>query len=109
MARIRIPKQRFMIEAWEEHPDHSLSEITTIARKLEKEYRALRTELYYEQAGMCACCGNWIPKTVATLDHIIPWALGGPATWGNAQMMCRTCNGSKSDNVPEDLKDKAHV
>ena len=35
------------------------------------------------------------------LDHIVPLSKGGTHTWGNVTLLCRACNGSKSDAMPE--------
>ena len=31
-------------------------------------------------------------------DHIVPWSKGGKTIPENLQMLCRRCNGMKSDN-----------
>ena len=31
-------------------------------------------------------------------DHIVPWSKGGHTIAANCQMLCRRCNGVKSDH-----------
>lgn len=33
-------------------------------------------------------------------DHVIPYSAGGRTTWENLQLLCGSCNLSKSDRVP---------
>lgn len=35
-------------------------------------------------------------------DHIVPWTRGGLTTWENLQLLCRSCNLAKYNNVPDD-------
>jgi len=57
-------------------------------------YRRIRDR----QGARCSCCGTTFlngPKE-ETLDHVIPWRLGGdpPGGW-NWQLLCRRCNSAK--------------
>lgn len=46
----------------------------------------------------CAACGANLNSTQETLDHVIPWRLGGdPAEGANWQILCEICNSGKSD------------
>jgi len=57
-------------------------------------YRKLRTS----QGARCRVCGTEFSegKKEETLDHVIPWRLGGdpPGGW-NWQLLCRRCNSAK--------------
>ncbi len=61
--------------------------------------------VYERDHGVCAYCGKNIPIAAATLDHVIPQALGGPSTWENLVTACRRCNGRKGCRTP----DQAHM
>lgn len=65
--------------------------------------------IYLKAGGICAACGitTQHPQTPrseraekrydwATLDHIKPLSQGGTHTWDNAQLLCLSCNSSKS-------------
>jgi 5-methylcytosine-specific restriction endonuclease McrA len=41
----------------------------------------------------CTECGS---TDDLTADHIVPLARGGPSEMSNVQILCRSCNGSKS-------------
>jgi len=40
------------------------------------------------------------------LDHIVPLSKGGTHTWGNVTLLCRACNQSKSDEMPDWIDDR---
>jgi len=42
-------------------------------------------------------CGKLLRWENATIDHIIPWSLGGPTDISNAQLMCKRHNSMKRD------------
>lgn len=96
-------KDRCLIEVRRQYPHLAYAEAKVIAKAKWEDVKRLRAQLYYEQAGHCGDCGNWIPKRLATFEHIIPYSLGGPETWGNGLMLCRRCNHRKGNNVPKDL------
>lgn len=52
---------------------------------------------YEEQAHKCPCCGKEFPFEEMQGDHIVPWSKGGHTVYENLQMLCRECNGEKSD------------
>lgn len=59
---------------------------------------------------LCKCCGvktPWthrgtIKPTAPELDHIIPLSQGGTHTRANVQLLCRGCNGTKSNGTAND-------
>lgn len=61
-------------------------------------YRSIRAK----QGARCACCGCLfgLGDKEETLDHVIPWRLGGdpPGGW-NWQLLCKRCNGAKDTLV----------
>ena len=48
----------------------------------------------------CVYCGTWMPYLLATIDHVIPVAEGGPSTFENSALSCRECNHSKGGFQP---------
>lgn len=56
--------------------------------------------LYAQQGGKCAYCGKSLPLCKATLDHVVPKCMGGPATRENQKIACKACNGKKADKPP---------
>lgn len=53
---------------------------------------------YEEQGGVCPKCGGTFEYKDMAGDHIVPWSAGGHTVVSNLQMLCRRCNGIKSDN-----------
>ena len=57
----------------------------------------MKREAYERQNGICPKCNQYFEFDQMEGDHIIPWAKGGKTTAENCQMLCRRCNGVKSD------------
>ena len=57
----------------------------------------MKREAYERQKGVCVKCKKHFDFEQMQGDHIIPWAKGGKTTAENCQMLCRKCNGIKSD------------
>ena len=54
--------------------------------------------------GVTPCgCGKWLTKDEATIDHKIPWILGGRTDDDNAQILCRECNSAKGSKIISEL------
>ena len=52
---------------------------------------------YERQKGKCPKCGKHYAIEEMEGDHIVPWSKGGKTVPENLQMLCRRCNGLKSD------------
>ena len=52
---------------------------------------------YSRQNGICPICGEHFAFEEMEGDHIKPWSKGGQTTPDNCQMLCKACNGKKSD------------
>lgn len=52
---------------------------------------------YSKQEGRCAVCHRNFPYSDMAGDHIKPWSKGGLTVPENCQMLCKECNGKKSD------------
>lgn len=80
--------------------DLSLYEIGKIDPMLEKRLRDQAFENARNEQGeyQCACCGKTDRSRVYfQVDHIIPMNCGGKSIAENLQILCRQCNGIKSD------------
>jgi len=55
-----------------------------------------RREVWRRDQGKCAQCGS---RENLEYDHIIPLAKGGSNTARNIELLCETCNRSKSDSI----------
>ena len=70
----------------------------------EEKHLSLRTfndrqkRLAFEsQAGVCPSCEQTFTFEQMEGDHIIPWSAGGKTIQENLQMLCKKCNGQKSN------------
>ena len=52
---------------------------------------------YESQKGICPKCHGRFEYEEMEGDHIVPWSKGGKTVPENLQMLCRRCNGLKSD------------
>ena len=70
--------------------------------ELEKKLRDEAFEKSKNEKGeyQCACCGRTGTSRVAfQVDHIVPMNAGGKTVPENLQILCRQCNGAKSDRI----------
>jgi tellurite resistance protein len=59
-------------------------------------HRDVRQRVWQKYGGRCAECGA---TQYLEFDHIIPHAKGGSNDENNVQLLCRGCNGKKSDMI----------
>ena len=52
---------------------------------------------YSRQNGICPSCRESFTFDEMEGDHIKPWSKGGRTTLDNCQMLCKSCNGKKTD------------
>ena len=52
---------------------------------------------FEKQNGICPICGKKFDITDMEADHITPWSLGGKTNPDNLQMICKSCNRTKSN------------
>lgn len=52
---------------------------------------------YSKQNGICPICKQHFEYEEMEGDHIKPWSKGGHTTPENCQMLCKDCNGKKTD------------
>lgn len=61
-------------------------------------------ELFHRDRHLCGYCGEELPGSRLTRDHIVPVSQGGVDTWMNVVTACRHCNQKKSGRTPEEAK-----
>lgn len=69
--------------------------------------RWVRSQLIRRSRGACEYCGCAVEFThgkdnSATLDHVIPLALGGQSAPANMRVACRACNQDKGAKTLEE-------
>ncbi|MCR6632120.1 MAG: HNH endonuclease [Magnetospirillum sp.] len=72
--------------------------------------------LWQHQSGLCFHCGSPMPDPLtqrgrhrkrpnaATIEHVLPRALGGMESWLNEVAACRACNATKADRLPSGME-----
>ena len=60
---------------------------------------AQRRIIYRLGNGICKMCGKKCDWNDYEADHILPWNRGGQTVIENGQVLCASCNSSKSDNL----------
>ena len=56
----------------------------------------LRYQVLKRDDSTCRICGRKAPQVEIEVDHIVPWACGGPTVADNLQCLCLDCNRGKS-------------
>jgi len=69
------------------------TEIVRDSRYIEPQ---LRQAVWNRCGGKCVQCES---RSLLEYDHIIPLSKGGATSYGNLQVLCRTCNRHKSDHI----------
>lgn len=67
------------------------------AKGLSDKYIRDKMAAYSKQDGICPICKQYFEFEEMEGDHIKPWSKGGHTTPDNCQMLCRDCNGKKTD------------
>ena len=57
----------------------------------------MKRKVYDKQGGICVKCQGKFDIREMEGDHIEPWSKGGKTTESNLQMLCKVCNGRKSN------------
>ena len=65
-----------------------------------KLQRFKRQKIAKRHGWKCHYCGKALTHSTATLDHIIPVAMGGTLADHNLCLACRACNNKKGDKPP---------
>lgn len=60
---------------------------------------AQRQVIFRRDRGICQECGVKCEWNAWQADHIVPWIRGGKSIVSNGQVLCPSCNASKSDNM----------
>jgi 5-methylcytosine-specific restriction endonuclease McrA len=72
-------------------------------RHIPQQSRALsRKNILLRDRNMCQFCGETLPASELTLDHVVPRSRGGHSSWENLVACCYDCNNRKGDRTPEE-------
>jgi 5-methylcytosine-specific restriction endonuclease McrA len=60
-----------------------------------------RHNLLARDKNRCQYCGQKLPASELTYEHVIPRCQGGTTCWENVVMACVACNKQKANRTPE--------
>lgn len=60
-----------------------------------------RANIYARDEHSCQYCGQTLPASELTFDHVVPVAQGGTKDWENIVTCCVNCNRRKGGQTPE--------
>lgn len=63
-----------------------------------------RFNVFLRDRFSCQYCGAHHPSHDLTFDHVVPRSRGGRTTWHNVVTACQTCNLTKGDRLPREVK-----
>lgn len=63
----------------------------------------VKRQIYGQQKGLCAYCGQHRNIKYMTVDHIMPLSKGGTDDIVNLQCTCKMCNQLKDDMTPHEF------
>lgn len=70
--------------------------LPNIGGKREPIPQGIMDKVWNRDNGQCVLCSS---KQNLEFDHIIPFSKGGSNTYRNLQLLCRSCNAKKSNNI----------
>ena len=68
-----------------------------------------RKVLMRQQRGRCWLCGEPMPTTDVTFDHVIPRSKLGGRTWDNLKLAHRLCNIERGDSLDQVFTDESGI
>ncbi len=57
--------------------------------------------LFRRDDNLCLYCGEHLPVTLLSRDHVTPLSQGGQDIWANVVTACKRCNNHKAGRTPE--------
>ncbi len=68
--------------------------------------RFSRRNLFARDDHRCQYCGETVPYSQLSLDHVLPRSRGGATTWENVVTSCKPCNTAKGGRTPQEARMK---
>ncbi len=68
--------------------------------------RFCRANVFRRDGWRCQYCGEVLPASELTFDHVLPRSQGGRTDWENIVTCCRPCNDEKRDRTPDEAEMK---
>jgi 5-methylcytosine-specific restriction endonuclease McrA len=68
--------------------------------------RFSRRNLFARDEHRCQYCGEAVPYSQLSLDHVVPRSRGGATSWENVVTSCKPCNTAKGGRTPQEARMK---
>lgn len=78
--------------------------LLTYDRVPQRGVRFNRRNIYARDGSRCQYCGKRFVTQELSLDHVVPRARGGAATWDNIVCCCTSCNVKKGGRTPREAR-----
>jgi 5-methylcytosine-specific restriction endonuclease McrA len=96
-------------DAWVRSPSTRIRVPSVVAlKRYERRARRVaftRFNVFLRDRFTCQYCGEVLPSSALTFDHVIPRARGGATCWANVVTACGPCNTAKADKLlPKPLR-----
>lgn len=85
--RIQVPRVIRLLR-FDQPPRHSV--------------RLNRKNLFARDGNRCQYCGDNLPTSQLSFDHVTPRSRGGQTDWANVVTCCLKCNSKKGDRTPRE-------
>lgn len=76
--------------------------LTMFNRFIRRKVSLNRRNIFERDRHKCQYCGKRFPRSILTLDHVIPHSRGGRDTWENLVLACSRCNVKKGNRTPRE-------
>jgi 5-methylcytosine-specific restriction endonuclease McrA len=90
---IRTCQQKFLVPEVIRLLDHQKQPV--------RRFAPSRANIFQRDEHRCLYCGERLPASWLTIDHVIPRTQGGKNTWDNLATACSVCNSLKGGRTPE--------
>jgi 5-methylcytosine-specific restriction endonuclease McrA len=73
--------------------------LKSIAHMFKRTISWSKQTVFLRDNYICQYCGLEVPKSKATVDHVIPTSRGGKNTFANTVCSCYSCNNTKGNKL----------
>lgn len=78
--------------------------LTRFERVPRQTLRFNRRNLFARDNHVCQYCGQALPISQLSIDHVVPRSRGGATTWENVVCSCLDCNTKKGGRTPQEAR-----
>lgn len=83
--------------------------LTRFDRQINSTLRLNRRNLFARDGHCCQYCGQSLPPSQLSIDHVVPRSRGGETSWENIVASCVGCNTKKGGRTPQEARMKLNT